>query len=116
MQSPFRVHSIPEVREPVAARGRVGGGDGVNEGALWKTLRPPVFAAFPDALLLQQRNWQRPRKSTRAVTCPSPTRPPTECSGTRCAVGTRAWPSPWDGCPDAEGWPCLGAGRGSRFS
>lgn len=64
--------------------------------------------------MLQQRNWPRPRRSTRAVTCPSPARPRTECSGTGRAIGIPAWPSPRDGRPDApEGWPCLGQGGGA---
>lgn len=41
-----------------------------------------VLAASLDAPLLQRRNWQRPRKNTRAVTCPRPAKPQTGCSGT----------------------------------
>ena len=47
-----------------------------------------VIAASPDARSLQQRNWPRHRKSTRAATCPSPARPRTACSGIQqeCAI------------------------------
>lgn len=61
---------------------RQGGGDGArgpqSRGRSRLTLCS-VLTASPDAPLLPQRNWQRPRKNTRAVTCPSPTRPQTEC-------------------------------------
>lgn len=41
-----------------------------------------IIVASLDALLLLQKNWQRPKRNTRAVTCPSPTRPQTASSGT----------------------------------
>lgn len=42
-----------------------------------------VIAASLDALLLQQRNWQKRKKNTRAVMYLSPTRPRTASSGTK---------------------------------
>jgi hypothetical protein len=47
-----------------------------------------VIVASLDAPLLLQKNWQRPKRNTRAVMCPNPTRPQTESSGTqpKCVI------------------------------
>lgn len=57
--------------------------------------------------MLRQRSWPRLRRSTRAVTCPSPARPRTECSGTGRAVETLHGPPTGQAPGRPEAWPCL---------